>query len=78
MNVLLAIVLAALMVAAAGAVLAAIGGRLNVLEFGLLTLAFGLFVDNFLYNSTVLVPLMGTSYEDPVIFGTTLSTSAEQ
>lgn len=75
---LLAVLAAALIVALVGAILAFIGGRLNVLEFGLLTLAFGLFVDNFLYNWTVLVPLSGTSFPTPSLFGLELSGTTAQ
>jgi branched-chain amino acid transport system permease protein len=70
MPMLLAILLGGLAAAVIGALLAVIGGRLGSLEFGLLTLAFGLFADNFLFNINGLVPaITGRNFNAPVLFG---------
>ncbi|HEX3803112.1 MAG TPA: hypothetical protein VHV75_09750 [Solirubrobacteraceae bacterium] len=67
---LLAILLGGLAAALIGAILAVIGGRLGSLEFGLLTLAFGLFADNFLFNINGLVPsITGRNFKVPVLLG---------
>ena len=67
---LLAILLGGLAAAVIGALLALVGGRLGSLEFGLLTLAFGLFADNFLFNINGLVPsITGRNFKVPVLFG---------
>jgi len=75
---LLAIVVGALIAAAVGGVLALVGGRLSRLEFGLLTLGFGLFTDYFLYNWATLVPLAGVTYANPVFLGLELSSAKQQ
>ena len=67
---LLAILAGGLCAAVIGGVLAIIGGRLGSLEFGLLTLAFGLFADNFLFNWGGLVPpIVGRNFKDASLFG---------
>jgi branched-chain amino acid transport system permease protein len=78
MSIIAAMLLGALLAAAVGAMLAFVGGRLDTLEFGLLTLAFGLFVDNFLYHWTVLVPLTGTPFPAPSLLGVTASSTTAQ
>jgi branched-chain amino acid transport system permease protein len=76
---LVAIVLGGCVAAVAGGILAAIGRRLNALEFGLLTLAFGLFADNFLFNwSTLVNPLYGWNFGNPSIFGLSLAGTVRQ
>jgi len=67
---LIAILLGGVAAAIIGALLAVVGGRLGSLEFGLLTLAFGLFADNFLFNINGLVPsITGRNFKAPVLFG---------
>lgn len=75
---LLAVVLGALIATVVAVAIAVIGARLSVLEFGLLTIAFGLFTDNFLYNWTALVPLSGRAVAAPSLFGMKLDTTTEQ
>jgi branched-chain amino acid transport system permease protein len=75
---LMALVIGALLASAVAGVLAFVGGRLNALEFGLLTLAFGLFADNFLYNWTVLVPLQGVTFASPVFLGLHIVSATQQ
>jgi branched-chain amino acid transport system permease protein len=71
---LLAIIAGGLGAAVIGGILAVIGGRLGSLEFGLLTLAFGLFADNFLFNWSGLVPpSTGRDFKVPSLFGLHLS-----
>jgi branched-chain amino acid transport system permease protein len=56
-----------------------VGARLGALEFGLFTLAFGLFADNFLFNWHGLVPpLVGRNFGTPVLFGSHLSSVRQQ
>lgn len=75
---LLAVVCGGLCAAALGAVLAVIGARLGSLEFGLLTLAFGLFADNFLFNWGSLVPpIVGRSFHAASLFGLRLTGTRE-
>jgi branched-chain amino acid transport system permease protein len=76
---LLAVLIGGLGSAAIGAILAFIGGRLGALEFGLLTLAFGLFADNFLFNLKTLVPpLTGRDFGTPDLLGLDLSSTSAQ
>ena len=75
---LLAVVLGALIGTGSAVVIALIGGRLSALEFGLLTIAFGLFTDNFLYNWSTLVPLAGRNVGSPSLFGFDLNTTNRQ
>lgn len=76
---LLAIVLGALAAMVVGGVLAFIGGRLGTLEFGLLTLAFGLFADSFLFNWHALVPpLTGLTFGAPRLFGFHINSTNRQ
>jgi branched-chain amino acid transport system permease protein len=75
---LLAVLIGALIAAGVGAVLALVGRGLNRLEFGLLTLGFGLFTDYFLYNWATLVPLAGVTYPDPVFLGLHLTSARQQ
>jgi branched-chain amino acid transport system permease protein len=76
---LIAIVCGGLVSAVAGGLLAVIGNRLNALEFGLLTLAFGLFADNFLFNwSTLVPPLNGWTFGTPSLFGFSLGSTDRQ
>jgi branched-chain amino acid transport system permease protein len=75
---LLAVVLGALIGTGSAVVIALIGGRLSALEFGLLTIAFGLFTDNFLYNWSTLVPLAGRNVGTPSFFGFDLDTTSRQ
>jgi branched-chain amino acid transport system permease protein len=75
---LIAVVIGGLIAAGVGGVLALVGGRLNSLEFGLLTLGFGLFTDYFLYNWATLVPLAGVTYPDPVFLGLHLTSATQQ
>lgn len=71
---LLAVVCGGLCAAVIGAVLALIGARLGSLEFGLLTLAFGLFADNFLFNWSGLVPpIVGRNFDAASLFGLQLT-----
>jgi branched-chain amino acid transport system permease protein len=75
---LLAVVIGALIAAGVSFVLALVGRGLNRLEFGLLTLGFGLFTDYFLYNWTTLVPLAGVTYPEPVFLGLHLTSASQQ
>jgi branched-chain amino acid transport system permease protein len=51
---------------------------LSRLEFGLLTLGFGLFTDYFLYDWSTLVPLAGVTYANPVFLGLQLVSATQQ
>lgn len=76
---LLAVLIGGLGAAGIGGILAFIGGRLGALEFGLFTLAFGLFADNFLYNWKGLVPpLTGRDFGTPNLFGLDISSTTGQ
>jgi branched-chain amino acid transport system permease protein len=75
---LIAVLLGALITTVVAVALATIGSRLSALEFGLLTIAFGLFTDNFLYNWTALVPLSGRSVGSPSLFGLSLASTVRQ
>lgn len=76
---LAAILLGGIVAAVAGGGLAIIGHRLSALEFGLLTLAFGLFADNFLFNwSTLVPPLNGWTFGRPSLFGLSLKSTDQQ
>jgi branched-chain amino acid transport system permease protein len=70
-SIIPAILIGAAAAALIGAVLALAGAGLGVLEFGFLTLAFGLFADYMLYNWGVLVPQVaqGRSFGIPSLFG---------
>lgn len=75
---LLAVVLGALIGTGSAVLIALIGGKLSALEFGLLTIAFGLFTDNFLYNWSTLVPLAGRNVGTPSFFGLDLASTNRQ
>lgn len=76
---LLAILIGAIGAAVVGGGLAFIGARLGLLEFGLLTLAFGLFADNFLFNWNGLVPqIVGRSFGNPTLFGLHIAGTRKQ
>jgi branched-chain amino acid transport system permease protein len=76
---LLAMLVGGIGAAVVGGLLALIGARLGTLEFGLLTLAFGLFADNFLFNWNTLVPqLVGRSFGTPNLFGLNLASANDQ
>ncbi len=75
---LLAILVGGLIATGISVALAVVGGRLSALEFGLLTIAFGLFTDNFLYNWTALVPLGGRAIGSPSLFGFDLASPSRQ
>jgi branched-chain amino acid transport system permease protein len=75
---LIAVLLGALITTGVAIGIATIGSRLSALEFGLLTIAFGLFTDNFLYNWTALVPLSGRAVGSPSFFGLSLGTTVRQ
>ena len=75
---LLAMLSGALVVTALMLLVAAVGAKLSTLEFGLLTLGFGLFTDYFLYNWNVLVPLSGRTVGIPSLFGFMLGSADRQ
>jgi branched-chain amino acid transport system permease protein len=75
---LIAVVLGALIGTVIGFLIALIGARLSALEFGLLTLAFGLFTDSFLYNWNVLAPEGGRAVGTPSLFGFSLGSAVRQ
>jgi branched-chain amino acid transport system permease protein len=75
---LLAIVCGIVVAGAVGLVLAYAGGRLGVLEFAFLTLAFGLFCDNFIYNWHSFVSLTGTDFGIPGLFSMHLASAESQ
>jgi branched-chain amino acid transport system permease protein len=67
---LAALLVGAVGAAVAGGLLAAVGARLGTLEFGLLTFAFGLFADNFLFRLGAYVPFtFGSQFGTPSLFG---------
>jgi branched-chain amino acid transport system permease protein len=78
MPALVAVIVAGFGALAAGIILAFVGGRLGALEFALLTLAFALFCVNFLFNWTSYVPISGTSFPAPSLFGLTISSPTQQ
>jgi branched-chain amino acid transport system permease protein len=75
---LIAILAGGLMAAAVGGLLAFVGGRLGALEFALLTLAFGLVVDNLVYEWRPLDVGASNNYQIPGLFGLSLATPTEQ
>jgi branched-chain amino acid transport system permease protein len=75
---LLAIVIGVLFTGGVGLVVGYVGGRLGPLEFGFLTLAFGLFADNFIYNWHSFVSLTGTDFGVPGLFSLHLATAFDQ
>jgi branched-chain amino acid transport system permease protein len=75
---LLAVVVGAAVAAAFGVVLAFLGARLGTIEFGLLALAFGLFCDYFLFNWHAFVPIQGTQFGMPSLFGYLLDSPVRQ
>lgn len=75
---LVAIVLGGLLAAGVGAILAFVGARMGPLEFGLATLAFGLFADDFLYQWHTLVPIGGVTFGAASLFGLSLSSPTTQ
>jgi branched-chain amino acid transport system permease protein len=67
---LASLLIGALAAATVGGLLALVGGHLGTLEFGLLTLAFGLFADNFLFNwATLVPPQINVQFGTPTLFG---------
>jgi branched-chain amino acid transport system permease protein len=75
---MLAVFIGGFAAAAVGAVVAYAGGRLGTLEFGFLTLAFGLFCDNFLFQWTKFVPVSGRDLEAPTLLGLTFDNETKQ
>jgi branched-chain amino acid transport system permease protein len=75
---LLSVLVGALIGMGVAIVIASVGGKLSPLEFGLLTIAFGLFTDNFLYNWKTLVPQEGRQVGSPSFFGLRLDTTERQ
>jgi branched-chain amino acid transport system permease protein len=75
---LLAILICGAFAGLVGIIISFLGGRLGPLEFGFLTLAFGLFADNFIYNWTSFVSLSGTNFATPVLFGLSLASPTQQ
>lgn len=75
---LLAIFIGGLAAAFIGAIIAFAGGRLGTLEFGFLTLAFGLFCDNFIFRWQKFVPIDGRNFNYPTLLGFSFNTPTRQ